>query len=148
LTRAELVALRITEAKSLASLQVEKADIEGQRKVAEADLGPSSTPSGFAHYKSVGDGIVALGLSTPAASLACASPPLLIGPTETVRHFIYLGADAHALIKTDHHGNCDLPQDVRGDSCGNRGPHPKPSLCPHRAVRTAIANAASLVKMI
>jgi uncharacterized protein HemX len=39
-TRAELVAQRTTEARSLAGLQVEKAGIEGQRRVAEADLGP------------------------------------------------------------------------------------------------------------
>jgi hypothetical protein len=39
-TRAELVAQRTTEARTLAGLQVEEAAIEGQRKVAEADLGP------------------------------------------------------------------------------------------------------------
>jgi len=39
-TRAELVAQRTNEAKTLAGLQVEKASIEGQRKVADADLGP------------------------------------------------------------------------------------------------------------
>jgi hypothetical protein len=39
-TRAELVAQRTNEAKTLAGLQVEKASIEGQAKVAEADLGP------------------------------------------------------------------------------------------------------------
>jgi hypothetical protein len=39
-TRAELVAQRTTEAKALAGLQVEKAGIDGQSKVAEADLGP------------------------------------------------------------------------------------------------------------
>jgi hypothetical protein len=38
--RAELVAQRTAEARTLAGLQVEKAGIEGQRKVAEADLGP------------------------------------------------------------------------------------------------------------
>jgi hypothetical protein len=39
-TRADLVAQRTNEAKALAGLQVEKAGIEGQRKVVEADLGP------------------------------------------------------------------------------------------------------------
>ena len=39
-TRAELVAQRTAEAKALTGLQVEKASIEGQRKVADADLGP------------------------------------------------------------------------------------------------------------
>jgi hypothetical protein len=38
--RAELVAQRTTEAKALAWLRVEKASVEGQRKVVEADLGP------------------------------------------------------------------------------------------------------------
>jgi hypothetical protein len=38
-TRADLVTQRTTEAKTLASLQVEKAGIDGQRKVKEADLG-------------------------------------------------------------------------------------------------------------
>jgi hypothetical protein len=38
--RAELVAQRTTEAKALAELQVQKAGIEGERKVVEADLGP------------------------------------------------------------------------------------------------------------
>ncbi len=36
----DLLALRTTPAKALAALQVEQAGIEGQRKVAEADLGP------------------------------------------------------------------------------------------------------------
>jgi len=40
-TRAELVANRTNESKTLAGLQVEKASIEGQAKVAEVDLGPS-----------------------------------------------------------------------------------------------------------
>ena len=40
LTRVELVGQRITEAKTLAGLQLETADIEGQRKVIEADLRP------------------------------------------------------------------------------------------------------------
>jgi hypothetical protein len=39
-TRAELVAQRTTEAKTLATLQVEKAGIDGQRRIVEADLGP------------------------------------------------------------------------------------------------------------
>jgi len=39
-TRVELVAQRTTEAKALAGLQVEKAGIDSQRRVAEADLGP------------------------------------------------------------------------------------------------------------
>jgi len=39
-TRAELVANRTNESKTLAGLQVEKASIEGQAKVAEVDLGP------------------------------------------------------------------------------------------------------------
>jgi hypothetical protein len=39
-TRADLVAQRTASAKVLAGLPVEKAGIEGQRKVAEADLGP------------------------------------------------------------------------------------------------------------
>jgi len=39
-TRAELVAQRTNEAKTLAGLQVEKASIEGQRQIADADLGP------------------------------------------------------------------------------------------------------------
>jgi hypothetical protein len=38
--RAGLEASRVHEAKALAALQIEKAGIEGQRKVAEADLGP------------------------------------------------------------------------------------------------------------
>jgi hypothetical protein len=38
--RSDLVAQRTTEAKALAGLQVQKASIEGDRKVAEADLGP------------------------------------------------------------------------------------------------------------
>jgi hypothetical protein len=38
--RAELAAQRTTEAKALAALQIEKAGIDGERKVAEADLGP------------------------------------------------------------------------------------------------------------
>ncbi len=38
--RGELVAQRITEAKALADLQVEKARIEGERRTIEADLGP------------------------------------------------------------------------------------------------------------
>ena len=37
---AALVAQRAAEAKALAGLQAEKAGIDGQRKVAEADLGP------------------------------------------------------------------------------------------------------------
>jgi len=39
-TRADLVAQRTAEAKALAGLQVEKASIDGERRVAEADLGP------------------------------------------------------------------------------------------------------------
>jgi len=38
--RAELVAERVRQGKALADLQVEKASVEGQRKIAEADLGP------------------------------------------------------------------------------------------------------------
>src|SRR6266436_8779514 len=38
--RADLAAERVRQGKALADLQVEKADVEGQRKVAEADLGP------------------------------------------------------------------------------------------------------------
>ena len=38
--RADLEASHVREAKALAAMQVEKASIEGQRKVAEADLGP------------------------------------------------------------------------------------------------------------
>ena len=38
--RAELVAQRTNEAKTLASVQVEKASIDGQRQIADADLGP------------------------------------------------------------------------------------------------------------
>jgi hypothetical protein len=38
--RADLEASRVHEANALAALQIEKAGIEGQRKVAEADLGP------------------------------------------------------------------------------------------------------------
>jgi hypothetical protein len=38
--RAELVTARVRQGKVLADLQVEKAGVEGQRKVAEADLGP------------------------------------------------------------------------------------------------------------
>ncbi len=39
-TRGELVAQRITEAKALATLQVERAAVDGERKKVEADLGP------------------------------------------------------------------------------------------------------------
>ena len=39
-TRTELVAQRTNEAKSLVTIQVEKASIEGERKMVEADLGP------------------------------------------------------------------------------------------------------------
>jgi hypothetical protein len=39
-TRTDLVAQRIREAKTLAGLQVEKAGIEGERRIVEADLGP------------------------------------------------------------------------------------------------------------
>jgi hypothetical protein len=39
-TRSDLVAARVREAKALASLQVEKAGIDGERKTLEADLGP------------------------------------------------------------------------------------------------------------
>jgi hypothetical protein len=39
-SRAELVSQRTTEAKALAGLQVEKAGIEGQRRIVEVDLGP------------------------------------------------------------------------------------------------------------
>lgn len=39
-TRSDLAAERAREGKALAALQVEKAVIEGQRKIAEADLGP------------------------------------------------------------------------------------------------------------
>jgi hypothetical protein len=39
-TRTELVAQRTNEAKALATLQVEKASVEGDRKMVEADLGP------------------------------------------------------------------------------------------------------------
>jgi hypothetical protein len=39
-TRTELVAQRTNEAKALATLQVEKASVEGERKTIEADLGP------------------------------------------------------------------------------------------------------------
>jgi hypothetical protein len=39
-TRAELVAQRTNEARALAGLQVEKATIEGERRVVDADLGP------------------------------------------------------------------------------------------------------------
>jgi len=38
--RADLAGQRIKEAKTLADLKVEKATIDGERKVAEADLGP------------------------------------------------------------------------------------------------------------
>jgi hypothetical protein len=38
--RADLVTDRVHQGKVLADLQVEKASVEGQRKVAEADLGP------------------------------------------------------------------------------------------------------------
>jgi hypothetical protein len=38
--RADLVAQRTSEARTLATLQVEKASIDGQRKVVEANLGP------------------------------------------------------------------------------------------------------------
>jgi hypothetical protein len=40
-TRADLVTQRTTTAKALTVLQVERAGIEGQRRVAEADLGPT-----------------------------------------------------------------------------------------------------------
>jgi hypothetical protein len=39
-TRAELVVQRTSEAKTLAELQVQKASIDGERRMAEADLGP------------------------------------------------------------------------------------------------------------
>lgn|ERR1700686_1144058 len=39
-TRAELVTVRIKEAQALAGLQIEKAGIDGERKVVAADLGP------------------------------------------------------------------------------------------------------------
>jgi len=39
-TRADLVAQRTNEAKALATLQVEKASIDGERRKVEADLGP------------------------------------------------------------------------------------------------------------
>src|SRR5258708_7907450 len=39
-TRADLVAQRTNEARTLASLQVEKAAVDGERKKVEADLGP------------------------------------------------------------------------------------------------------------
>jgi hypothetical protein len=39
-TRAELVAPRTSEAKALASLQVEKVGLDGERRKVEADLGP------------------------------------------------------------------------------------------------------------
>jgi hypothetical protein len=39
-TRADIVTARIKEAKTLAGLQVEKTGIDGERKTAEADLGP------------------------------------------------------------------------------------------------------------
>jgi hypothetical protein len=39
-TRSDLVATRASEAKALASLKVEKAGIDGERKTVEADLGP------------------------------------------------------------------------------------------------------------
>jgi hypothetical protein len=39
-TRTELVTQRTNEAKALATLQVEKASVEGDRKMVEADLGP------------------------------------------------------------------------------------------------------------
>jgi hypothetical protein len=39
-TRAELVAQRTNEAKALATLQVEKAAVDGERRKVEADLGP------------------------------------------------------------------------------------------------------------
>jgi hypothetical protein len=39
-TRTELVAQRTTESRTLAGFQVEKAKIEGERRVVEADLGP------------------------------------------------------------------------------------------------------------
>ncbi len=38
--RGELVAQRTSEARTLASLQIEKAKMEGDRKTVEADLGP------------------------------------------------------------------------------------------------------------
>ncbi len=39
-TRGELVAQRTNEARTLASIRVEKAKIEGERRTVEADLGP------------------------------------------------------------------------------------------------------------
>jgi hypothetical protein len=39
-TRGELVAQHTSEARALASLQVEKATVEGERRTIEADLGP------------------------------------------------------------------------------------------------------------
>ena len=39
-TRGELVAQRTSEAKTLATLQVEKAAVDGERRKVEADLGP------------------------------------------------------------------------------------------------------------
>jgi hypothetical protein len=39
-SRSELVGQRATEAKTLAGLQVEKASIDGERRIVEADLGP------------------------------------------------------------------------------------------------------------
>jgi hypothetical protein len=39
-TRAELIAQRTSEPKTLAGLQVEKASVEGERRKVEADLGP------------------------------------------------------------------------------------------------------------
>jgi hypothetical protein len=39
-SRADLVALRVNEAKALAALQVEKAGIDGERRTVEADTGP------------------------------------------------------------------------------------------------------------
>jgi hypothetical protein len=38
--RADLVATRLKEARTLATLQVEKSGIDGERKTVEADLGP------------------------------------------------------------------------------------------------------------
>jgi hypothetical protein len=52
--RADLEASHVREAKALAALQVEKAGIEGQRKVAEADLGPVRYLGNFAPYRRSG----------------------------------------------------------------------------------------------
>lgn len=40
-TRAKLVGQRTTEAKALAGLQVQKASIDGERRIVEPDLGPA-----------------------------------------------------------------------------------------------------------